>query len=364
MTVKDVAICLEDFAPLSMQEDYDNCGLLIGNSFENVSGILVCLDITEAVLDEAIKRCCNMIVAHHPLIFRGIKSLTGRDATERLVLRCIQENINVYAMHTNLDNHRFGVNAEIARRLGLKLTSILRPMSEQLLKLIVFMPSAYHQTVSQALFEAGAGQLGAYDSCHFFSEGTGTFRALDAAKPFVGSIGSHHLEQEVRAEFMVDRHRQNQVISALRRVHPYEEIAFDLVPLQNKHAEIGAGMIGELPVPMDELVFMQKVKSAFNCGCIKHTQLLGRPVRKIAVCGGSGQFLLKDAIAQGADVFISADFKYHEYFDADGRILILDIGHYESEQFTIELIADILNKKITNFAAHLTEVNTNPVKYY
>jgi dinuclear metal center YbgI/SA1388 family protein len=364
MTVKEITNYLEVFAPLSMQEDYDNCGLLIGNPNEHVTGLLVCLDVTEAVLNEAKDRSCNMIVAHHPLIFKAIKSLTGRDVTERLVLRCIQEKINVYAMHTNLDNHRLGVNAEIARRLGLERTNILKPMSGQLLKLVVFIPSSHHEVVAKALFEAGAGQLGAYDSCHFFSEGTGTFRALDAAKPFVGSKLQLHREQEVRAEFVIDRHHEHRVLSALKNTHPYEEIAYDLLPLQNRHSEMGAGMVGALATPMDESAFMESVKSIFKCGCIKHTELLGKQVRKIAVCGGSGQFLLKDAVAQGADVFISSDFKYHEYFDADGRILILDIGHYESEQFTIELIADILNKKFTNFAAHLTEVNTNPVKYY
>jgi dinuclear metal center YbgI/SA1388 family protein len=364
MKVEDIARCLEDFAPLSMQEDYDNCGLLIGNAHDHVNGVLICLDVTEEVIQEAVERSCNMIVAHHPMIFKGIKSLTAKNTTEKLIIRCIQEKIAVYAMHTNLDNHRLGVNAEIARRLGLERTRILRPMSDQLLKLVVFVPRAHHKAVSQALFEAGAGQLGAYDLCHFFAEGTGTFRPLEGAQPFVGSTGSMHNEQEVRAEFVVGRHHINRVLSTLRNVHPYEEVAFDLIPLDNLHADMGAGMIGELSHPMEEEAFLEKVKSTFQCGCIKHTIFLGKKVRKIALCGGSGQFLLKDAVAQGADVFVSADFKYHEYFDAERDILVLDIGHYESEQFTIQLIADILNKKFTNFAAHLTKVNTNPVKYY
>lgn len=365
MLVKDIMTALEEFAPLAYQESYDNCGLQVGNRDAEVKGILLSLDVTEAVLEEAVERGCNMVVAHHPLIFSGLKSISGRSYVERIIYKAIKQDIAVYAIHTNLDNMRAGVNAKIAERLGLEHTAILAMQMNTLRKLYTFAPVEAADRVREALFAAGAGDIGKYRECSFNTSGTGTFRPDADADPVIGQAGGpREAVQEVKIEVLVQKHREARVLKALFDHHPYEEVAYEFIALQNANQEIGAGMIGSLPQPVSESEFLTLLKREMRTGCIRHTELRGGPVRRVAVCGGSGSFLLKEAIAAGADVFVTADYKYHQFFDADGKIVIADIGHYESEQFTAELIGDILKKKFPNFAILLSNTSTNPVKYF
>jgi dinuclear metal center YbgI/SA1388 family protein len=364
MKINELITYLEDIIPLSSQESYDNCGLLIGNSKAELKNVLVTLDCTEAVVQEAIDKGCNLIIAHHPIIFKGIKSLTGSNYIERTVIACIKNDIALYAIHTNLDNFQFGVNKEIASRLGLKNLRILEPKTDVLYKLVVFVPETHHDQLSKAVFSAGAGTIGNYEECQFVSEGIGTFKPKEGASPFTGELDELSQIKELKAEFLVSSHRLRKVIKAMNDSHPYEEVAHDIIPLKNVNQNEGSGMIGEFEMAMDESEILKKIKSTFNCGIIRHTNLRNKPIKTVALCGGSGSFLLRKSIAEQADIFITSDFKYHEFFDAEDEILIADIGHYESEQFTSNLLTAILKGKFTTFAVHLTGVNTNPINYF
>lgn len=365
MQAADIIRVLESFAPLTYQESYDNCGLQVGHAQAEVTGVLLTLDITEAVVDEAIARGCNMIVAHHPVIFSGLKRLTGRTYVERVVLKAIKNDILLYAAHTNMDNARAGVNAIIAGRLGLENTAILQPMQDTLRKLYTYVPQDAADQVREALFAAGAGHIGQYSECSFNTPGAGTFRPGATANPGIGQAGGpRETVQEVKIEVLVQRHQEARVLNALRESHPYEEVAYELIHLHNANQDLGAGLIGHLPEPVDPLAFMALLKEKMSTGCIRHTALLNKPIQKVALCGGSGSFLLRDAMSAGADVFVTADYKYHQFFDADGQIMIADIGHYESEQFTVELFERLLKEKIPNFAPLLSITNTNPVNYF
>ena len=362
-TIKELITHLEYLAPRGMQESYDNSGLLIGNKNTTISGVLVCLDCVESVVDEAIAKGCNLIVAHHPLIFKGLKRITGSGYVERTVEKCIKNDIAVYAIHTNFDNYHQGVNAEFGRRLGLTNVKILSPKSEVLYKLVVFCPENEETRLNDALFNAGAGHIGNYSNCNFSSDGMGSFQPEAGANPKVGEIGSRTILSEKRIEYMVSEHRLSASLVAMRAALSYEEIAHDIIKLSNVNQQEGSGMLGELAEPMRAIDFLKQVKQVFSCGAIRFTAIEDQLVEKIAFCGGSGSFLLNHAIAEGADVFVTADFKYHEFFDADGQIIVADIGHYESEQFTSNLLVDILTKKFTTFAVRLTELNTNPINY-
>jgi dinuclear metal center YbgI/SA1388 family protein len=364
MQLKQITQYLETIAPLALQESYDNAGLIIGISEAEISGILITLDITEEILDEAINRKLNLIIAHHPIIFDGIKKLNGKNYIERCVAKAIKNDIAIYAAHTNLDSVFGGVNSKICEKLGLKNCRILSPTPHFLKKLVTFVPSADAEKVRQALFFAGAGHIGNYDSCSFNLAGQGSFRGNDLTNPYVGEKNQQHFEEETRIETIFPKHIQSQVIQALLSAHPYEEVAYDIYPLDNEYNQSGIGMIGELELPMDEVEFLDKLKETFHCKVIKHTQLLGNPIRKIAVCGGSGSAYLGKAISQKADLFISGDFKYHQFFDAEQQLIIADIGHYESEQFTKEVFYELLTKKFPKFAVHLSDLSTNPVKYF
>lgn len=365
MLIKDIIQAIEEFAPPVYQESYDNSGLQIGDPVAEAKGVLLALDVTEAILEEAIERGCNMIVAHHPLLFSGLKQISGRNYIERIVLKAIKNDINIYACHTNLDNVREGVNAKICEKLGVKDTSILSVMGGTLYKLYTYAPVAAAPKVRDAMFAAGAGEIGRYAECSFNTPGTGTFRPGEGTNPAIGEPGGAREEvQEEKIEVLVDRHRRSTILAALFDAHPYEEVAYEIIALQNTNQDLGAGMIGILDSPMDEKVFLSHLKSAMKTDCIRHTDLGGKKISRVAVCGGSGSFLLKDAIRAGADIFITGDFKYHQFFDADGRIIIADIGHYESEQFTIEIFHDIINKKFPNFATLLSNLSTNPVNYF
>jgi len=363
MTIREIISYLESVAPPAFQESYDNAGLIIGDPETVITSALITLDVTEAVIDEAIETGCELIITHHPILFKGIKRINGNSFVERCVIKAIKNDIAIYAAHTNLDNILGGVNSKICEKIGLTNTCILSPAKEQLLKLVTFIPEDHLDEVREAVFAAGAGEIGKYDKCSFSTEGLGTFRGGDEANPYVGEIGEFHFEKEARFETVLFKHSKNKVINALLKAHPYEEVAYDLYPLENTVPEVGAGMIGELPGAENEIDFLSRLLDIFGCKTIRHTYLLGKPVRKVAVCGGSGSFLLPAAIAAGADIFVTADMKYHDFFDAEEKIIIADIGHYESEQFTKELFYEILIKKFPNFALRLSEVKSNPVLY-
>ena len=363
MKIKKIINYLETIAPTSYQESYDNAGLIVGNPDMEATGAIICLDSIEAVIDEAIEKGCNLVIAHHPIVFSGLKRFNGRTYIERVVMKAIKNDIAIYASHTNLDNVKVGVNAKICEKIGLKNIQILSPKKGRLKKLYTFVPTAQSDKVRNALFEAGAGQIGNYDEASFNLVGAGTFRANEGANPHVGDIGKRHYEAEVKIEVIFEDYKERKIVSALKKNHPYEEVAYDVVTLDNDDNNVGSGMIGELENPMTEKAFLLHLKNEMNTPVIRHTAFNNKKVKRVAVCGGAGSFLLNKAIGQKADVFVTGDYKYHQFFDADGKIIIADIGHYESEQFTIELFYEFLIKKFSNFAFYLTEVNTNPVKY-
>jgi dinuclear metal center YbgI/SA1388 family protein len=361
--IKDVISHLESVAPPAYQENYDNSGLITGNPGAKVTGILCALDATEAVVEEAKEQGCNLIVAHHPILFKGLKSLTGKTYVERTVIRAIKNDIAIYAIHTNLDAVTQGVNQKISQKIGLQQPRILAPKKGLLTKLTTFVPAEHSEEVLQALYRAGAGTIGQYARCSFQVPGTGTFLPLQGANPYLGSAGTESRVQEVRVELMFPDHLRSRLVQTLKTAHPYEEVAYYLQPLENEHQEVGSGMIGLLPDPMDGRDFLLHLKQSMDLQILKHTALSGKKVQRIALCGGAGVFLLGAAIRAKADVFITADIKYHEFFDADGQITLVDIGHYESEIYTKELLKDLLSQKFSNIATYLTNIVTNPISY-
>lgn len=363
MLIRDVVSLLEQLAPPSYQESYDNTGLIVG-SFENpLKGILLSIDVTPDVVEEAYSRGANMIIAHHPLIFSGLKKITGKTYTEKAIITAVKKDIAIYAAHTNLDNVLGGVNSKIGEKLDLKGLRFLVPAHDYLVKLAVFAPHAQAEAVRNAMFDAGAGHIGDYDSCSYNSQGVGSFRGNENTNPFVGEKGMLHIEPETKIEVIVPKVSLPNVLKAMLVVHPYEEVAYDIYPLLNEFQGAGTGMIGYFEQPLTEMEFLNRLKTVFSAKHIRHTQLLNIPVRKVAYCGGSGAQLLDFAIAAGANVFVSADFKYHQFFDANKNILIADIGHFESEQFTVDIFYDFLLKKLSNFAVFKSEIITNPINY-
>jgi dinuclear metal center YbgI/SA1388 family protein len=364
MKIQDITSFLENLAPGVLQEGYDNAGLLTGDAGWDCTGIITTLDATEAVIQEAILQRCNLVVAHHPIIFGGLKKITGKNYVEKTVIKAIKNDIAIYAIHTNLDNVMAGVNGKIADMIGLVKREMLVPKKGLLRKLVTFVPISHAETVRDALFQAGGGQIGNYSECSFNSNGYGTFKANKGTQPYVGEIGSRHTESEMKIETIFPNWKEREIRAALIKAHPYEEVAYDIYPLENTHQGIGSGMLGHLAEEMEELAFLTHIKKVFNLQVIRHTPLTGRKVNKIAVCGGAGSFLIGAAIAHGADVYITGDVKYHEFFDANGKLVIADIGHYESEQYTIELLFDLLSEKFPNFAVQKTRIKTNPVNYF
>lgn len=364
MKINEIIGIINEFAPIPLQESYDNAGLIIGDPQGEANSALLTIDITEEVIDEAIKNKDALIISHHPIIFSGLKKINGANYVERCIIKAIQNNIAIYAAHTNIDSVFDGVNNKICEKLNLKNVEILEPKENTLLKLVCFIPLDYKERVANAIFSVGAGKIGTYNSCSFNTPGTGTFMAGDGSHPFVGEKGHVHEEKEVRFETIIPSFLKEKVLNAMYESHPYEEVAYDIYPLKNSYKDAGIGMIGNLENEIDEKDFLDQIKNTFKVKCIRHTKLFNKKIKRVAVCGGSGSFLLKQAIRKKADIFISADFKYHQFFDAENKIIIADIGHYESEQFTTEIFYDVLTKKITNFAIHFSQVNTNPLNYY
>lgn len=364
MKIAAIIAHLEAIAPPSLQESYDNAGLLTGNPGWECTGVLCTLDVTEDVVMEAVQRGVNMVVAHHPIIFGGLKKINGKNYVEKTVIAAIKQDIAIYAIHTNLDNILAGVNGRMADRLGLEKRSILAPKAATLKKLYTFVPVAQAEAVRAAIFAAGGGHIGQYSECSFGVEGTGTFKGAAGTNPFVGEPGKLHEEKELKLEVVFPGYLQGTIVRAMIAAHPYEEVAYDIVDLANNHPGIGAGLIGELPEAIPEKDFLALVKQQFELTVIRHTPLMNKPVKKVALCGGAGSFLVSRALSAGADIYITGDMKYHEFFDANGRLVIADIGHFESEQFTTDLLINILQENFTTFAVLKSEVKTNPVQYF
>ena len=361
--VKDVALAMEEIAPLAYAEDFDNVGLLVGDYNDEVSGILVTLDTTPEVVEEAIEKNCNLIVSFHPIIFSGLKKLNGKNYVEKAVITAIKNGINIYATHTALDNSKVGVNFKISEQLKLSNIKILIPKSQTIKQLITYVPNENAEHLKNALYEAGAGKIGQYDSCGFSVEGLGNFRPLEGANPTIGDVNKRESVNETRVEVVIPLHLESDILSALFKNHPYEEIAYSVIQLENVNQYIGIGMIGQLENEMDELDFFNYLKTQMNTPLIRHSKLLNKKIKKVAVLGGSGAFAIKNAISAGADIYITSDLKYHDFFTAENKLVLADIGHFESEQFTKNLITSYLKEKFTNFVVFNSGINTNPVNY-
>lgn len=362
MIIKEIIDILEQWAPLSYQESYDNGGLLVGNPIAEVSSALITLDCTEEVIQEAIDTKCQLVIAHHPIIFSGLKKLTGKNYVERTIIKAIKNDIAIYAMHTNLDNVSSGVNHMMAEKLGLKNGRVLSPKKNILRKLVTYIPTDHYEAVRMAIFEAGAGHIGNYSHCGFSVLGSGSFKGNEHSNPSLGKANELMNVEEQRFETIFPDYLEAKVIRSLKESHPYEEVAYDIYTIENEHTQVGSGLIGELENEMELADFLNLVKSQFNIKTLKYTHV-NRKVRKIALCGGSGSFLRFQASSSGADAYLSSDFKYHEWFDAEGHLSYIDLGHYESEQFTKELIFNYLRKKALSLQSQISKVNTNPVNY-
>ena len=363
MRIKEILQVIETLAPLPLQESYDNSGVQVGDVNREASGVLFCIDVTEDVIDEAVSLQCNLIISHHPIAFKPFKSLTGKNYIERCMIKAIKNDITLYAAHTNLDNANGGVNFKLAAMLGLENVRVLTPKNNALLKFVTTVPHSHAESVRNAMFNAGAGCIGAYESCSYNLEGQGTFKAKENATPHVGEIGKLHFEPEVRIETVVPVMRKNEVIRALIAVHPYEEPVFDLYPIVNDWFQHGTGITGVLPEPMLEQDFLYMLKDVFKLHHVSHSHLRGKEIKEVALCGGSGAFLIGSAIDYGADIFITGEAKYNDYYDVEDKLLLAVIGHYESEICTKEIFHDAISKKYPNFVMHLSAFDSNPVNY-
>lgn len=370
MLIHDIVRFFEEESPTYYAEDFDNVGLLVGDKNTEVNGILVCHDSLESVIDEAIREECNLIVSFHPIIFSGLKSITGRTYVERVVMKALKHDIAIFSNHTALDNSWNGVNDKICQKLGLANKKVLIPQKDTIKKLITFVPLKNADHVRNAIFKAGAGAIGNYDNCSFNIEGQGSFRGNEESSPVLGQKGELHFEREVQIGATFPKHLEKQVLQALFKAHPYEEVAYEVTTLDNTNQHIGMGMIGELKTPMAATDFLNFLKKTMRADGIRYSKLIKDQIKNVAVLGGSGSFAIEAAMKAGADIFVSADFKYHDFFRAENTIILADIGHYESEQYTKELLHSYLMKKMTNFATSLAEqnilisdINTNPISY-
>ena len=363
ITIKDITNSLEELAPLNYAEDFDNVGLILGDYAQEVTGVLVALDTLENIVDEAIEKKCNLIVSFHPIIFTGLKKINGSNYVEKVIIKAIKNNIAIYSMHTALDNSINGVNSKICDVLGLKNKHILIPQKKTIKKLLTYVPIENSERLRKAMFAKGAGKIGKYDNCSFNVEGLGTYRGGEDSNPTKGKKGILHTEKEIIIGVIFEKHLEGAILKAMFDNHPYEEVAYEITTIENKHQQIGQGMIAEFEKEMEEVSFLEFVKETLKTNCIRHSKLTGKSIKKVAVLGGSGSFAIENAKNAGADAFISADFKYHEFYKTENQILITDVGHYESEQFTKNLLVDYLTEKFTNFAVILSDKITNPIYY-
>lgn len=364
MKIKEIINHLEAMAPLAYAEDFDNVGLLVGNENNICSGVLVCNDAIETVIEEAIQENCNLIVCFHPILFSSLKKITGKNYVERAIIKAIEYKIAIFAIHTALDNHINGVNKIFCDALGLRNTKILIPKPQTLRKLVTYTVTENFNTLREALFAAGAGNIGNYSDCSFSSKGTGTYKGNDNSNPVIGIKNQREEANEIKIELLFEKHNEKNILNALFSNHIYEEVAYEIYSINNTNQNMGLGMVGEFETEYNETEFLQLVKEKMDCGVIRHSSFLGKKIKRVAVLGGSGSFAINQAIQANVDSFLTADLKYHQFFEAENKILLADIGHFESERFIKNYIVEFLNKKISNFAVVLSKINTNPVKYF
>lgn len=364
MTLKEIISALEKKIAIRQAEDFDNVGLLCGNPEREITGIMVCHDALEHVVDEAISKNTNLIVTFHPIIFSGLKSLTGKNYVERAVIKAIENKIAIYAIHTAFDNDYFGVNYRICEQLGLKNQQILMPKQGNLQKLEVMVPEDDTEKVKTVLFEAGAGNIGFYDECSFNLNGKGTFRPLDGSNPFSGTPNIREEAKENLVSVIFERHKKNQILAAIRSAHPYEEVAYQLISLDNENQYSGLGRFGDLPEAMEPEDFLKFVKDKFNLAVIRHSAINSNKIKRVGILGGSGASGIRAALAKGCDAYLTGDVKYHEFFQAENKMMICDIGHYESEQYIVEQLIEILSEIFPKFAILKSLEKTNPVNYF
>lgn len=364
LPLKTLLAGLEQWVPFVWQENYDNAGLILGDPNQQIRKALVCFDVTPEVVDEAVRNEADLILSHHPAIFKGIKRINPASRLGYMLKQSLCHDIAWCALHTNLDNTLSGVNSWLCEHLGLQEVRPLVPLQGIYGKLQVYVPEAYAEKLRQALAEAGCGAGTKYDTCSYTSRGEGRFRAGSQAHPFTGRIGELHCEAECKIECLYPLHKTRQVLDVLRTNHPYEEPAFDLLPLQNEAVEQGAGAIGILPETMQERELLDKLKELTGVHCIRHSGFQGRRIKKIALCGGSGGSFIANACGQKADVYITGDLKYHDFTDTEPGTWLVDIGHFESEKFAMELIFRFIRKNFPNFAVSISEQAKNPVSFY
>lgn len=360
--IKEILGHLDTLAPFKYTESFDNTGLLIGDSNQSVTKALICLDVTDQVIDQAIAEGYDLIIAFHPLIFKGLKSIGTQDRVGRCVTRLIRHDIALIAIHTNLDKSMQGVNQMISQKIGLDAMRFLMP-EQTMSKLVTYVPHAHVDVVRESLIQAGAGQIGEYGGCSFSSLGEGTFIPSKNSNPYVGEKEKMHREAEARLEMLVPHHLKSKAVQSLLAAHPYEEVAYDLYPVEVGGSIAGMGMVGELAKPMSPKAFLSHLQTVFGTPNIRYSAY-NKQIQTVAVLGGSGAFALGAAMGCGADALVTADLKYHDFFIPQEQLMLIDIGHFESEQFTLQILKDYLSKKIINFAFDLTSVNTNPVCYF
>ncbi len=363
MRIAEIIKVLETLAPLNRAEDFDNVGLLLGNKHAEATGVLVCHDALETVVDEAISKNCNLIVAFHPIIFSGLKSITGKNYVERSVMKMLKNDIALYAIHTALDNDSNGVNKYLADALGIIDCRFLMPKKNHLLQLVTYVPENEVEKVKNALFAAGGGHISNYSECSFSSVGMGTFKPEERAQPVIGAVGTRTEIPEMKIELLFERGQQVALLRALKEAHPYEEVAYQVYALENDSSNAGLGMIGNLTTEWSETDFLHLVKEKLQLPFLRHSAFTSKKIKLVALLGGSGSSGIQAAKNAGADAYITADLKYHDFFSAENQLLLIDAGHYETEQFIKSKIADFLKEKLPNFAIILANTNTNPVNY-
>jgi dinuclear metal center YbgI/SA1388 family protein len=369
-TIRDIADALEQWAPPGSAQSYDNVGLQVGDASRSVERAVLALDCTPAVVEEAERQGAELIITHHPLLFQPLSAVTTDDYESAVALRLAEAGIALYSAHTNLDAAPGGVSFALAKRLGLTDVGFLDGFDETLYKLATFVPADHFDAVRSALADAGAGRIGDYEACAFAHEGTGFFRPGDAANPHIGTAGGDlESADEVKLEVEVARWDLGGVLGALQDAHPYEEVAYDVYPVQQKNSRAGLGAVGRLASPESLSDFLGRVADRLDAGSLRYAGPDEATVERVAVCGGAGSDFVGQALAAGADAYVTADVKYHEFFEALGpdgvpQLAFIDAGHYETEALTEALLRDWLADRFNDVDWQRTGVRTSPMQTF